>query len=191
MPITSFKDYEPYIDRMIENNEEQILTSTPLIGYAHTSGTTGKQKYIPLTQPVADCYKKYTLTTMMAMADRYKREQTGKGLKPSRGIFICVNFDDYLPNGRQATNVGETTAKQLGFIFPYLINVPFTSLFRVHDIDSKYLYLRFGLENKDNLYIFGIFFTSISDLFCLPRGELGGALGRHGKGNDLRVFSRH
>lgn len=165
VPITTFKDYEPYINRMIENNEEQILTSTPLIGYAQTSGTTGKHKFIPLTQPVVECYKKYTLTLMIALANKYKRERTGKGLKLSRGDFLFADFGSVLPNGRPASNVAESPAKQFGFIFPYIINVPFTSLFKVNDIDRNYLSLRFGLENKDNLYIFGIFFTSVSDLF--------------------------
>ena len=164
VPVTTFEDYRPYIDRMIENNEEDALTSLPLVGYAQTSGTTGASKYIPLTQKAVNFYKRYTLLTMMALADSYRRKTTGKGIKPSRGIFMCLDFNDYLPNGRPATNVGEVAAKQLGFVFPYILNPPFTHLFRLHDIDSKYLYLRFGLENRDNLYIFALFFNSVSDL---------------------------
>ena len=139
VPVTTFEDYRGYIDRMIEHNEEDALTTLPLVGYAQTSGTTGNSKYIPLTQKAINYYKRYTLITMMALADDYRRKATGKGIKPSRGIFMCLDFNDYLPNGRPATNVGEVAARQLGFVFPYILNPPFTHLFRLHDIDSKYL----------------------------------------------------
>ncbi|MBO4359422.1 MAG: GH3 auxin-responsive promoter family protein [Eubacteriaceae bacterium] len=91
VPLTTFEDYRPYVDRMINENTEDLLTSYPLIGYSQTSGTTGVPKFIPLTQNIARLYKKHTLTTMMAMADRYKRNTEGKALKPGRGSFMDFN----------------------------------------------------------------------------------------------------
>lgn len=164
VPLTTFDDYRPYVDRMINENQEDLLTSYPLIGYSQTSGTTGAPKFIPLTQNIADLYKKHTLTTMMAMADRYRRRKEGKPLKPGRGIFICVDFNETLPNGRSATNVPETTAKQLGFIYPYLLNVPADHLFRSDDLGVYYTILRFALEDPNTMYIFSVFFSVIHEL---------------------------
>ena len=164
VPLSTYDDYVEYVERMINNNEEDLLTSFPLIGYSQTSGTTGKPKFIPLTQNIASLYQRYTLTIMLAMTDRYCREKYGRSLKPGRGIFICVDFDEKLPNGRSATNVPETTAKQLGFLYPYLLNVPYKKLFRADDISAFYLSLRFALEDRNTMYIFSVFFSMISEM---------------------------
>ena len=73
VPLSTYEDYEPYIERMISNNEEDILTSFPLVGYAQTSGSTGKPKFIPLTKQTTSAYKNNTLTMMMALTDKYCR----------------------------------------------------------------------------------------------------------------------
>ncbi len=166
VPISSYSDYEPYIERMINNNEEDLLTSLPLIGYSKSSGTTGSPKFIPLTQNIASIYQRNTLTCMMAMADRYCREKFGRPLKPGRGMFLCVDFDEKLPNGRSATNVPEQTAKQLGFMYPYILNVPFSKLFKATDVSLYYMLLRFGLEDRDTMYIFSVFFSIIYELLA-------------------------
>lgn len=166
VPLSTFEDYRPYVDRMINENREDLLTSFPLIGYSQTSGTTGAPKFIPLTQNIADIYKRNTLTTMMAMADRYRRKKEGKPVKPGRGIFICVDFNEKLPNGRSATNVPETTAKQLGSIYPYLLNVPADHLFRSDDLGVYYTILRFALEDRNTMYIFSVFFSVIHELLA-------------------------
>ncbi len=164
VPMTTYEDYLPYIQRMIDNNEEDILCSYPLVAYAQTSGTTGKHKFIPLTQKVINLYQKYTLTTMVALVDRHCRQKYGRPLKPGRGLFICLEFEDKLPNGRAATNVPEITAKQLSWLYPYLTNVPFKKLFKLADISGYYLYLRFALEDKNTMYIFGVFFSFIYEM---------------------------
>ena len=164
VPLSTYEDYEPYIERMINNNEEDILTSFPLVGYAQTSGSTGKPKFIPLTKQTTNAYKNNTLTMMMAMTDKYCREKYGQGLKPGRGMFICLDFDDNLPNGRSASNVPETTSKQLGFLFPYLTNPPFKHLFKIKDVSTFYLINRFALEDKNTMFIFSIFFSSVYEI---------------------------
>ena len=99
VPITKFDDYEPYVTRMIENNEDKLITSLPLVGYAQSSGSVGKRKFVPLTQPEVNIYTKYTVTRMLALANKYHKEKNGKGLKAGRGIFTCPAFDQFLPNG--------------------------------------------------------------------------------------------
>lgn len=49
VPITTYNDYEKYIDKMA-NGENNILVSYPINYFGHTSGTTGKQKLIPVTK---------------------------------------------------------------------------------------------------------------------------------------------
>ena len=165
LPITTFADYEEYVTRMIENNEDNVLTSLPLVGYAQSSGSVGKRKFVPLTQPEVNIYTKYTVTRMLALANKYHKKNKGKKLKPGRGIFTCPAFDQYLPNGLPCSNVADVAARQLGFIYPYILTVPFNKLFNSEEADSKYMNFRLGLEDPNLLYMFGIFFMNFTDLF--------------------------
>lgn len=49
IPILPYSSYEPYIER-IANGETNILTADPVVYLSHTSGSTGKQKFIPVTR---------------------------------------------------------------------------------------------------------------------------------------------
>ena len=49
MPITDYSAYEQYINEMLKG-EKNILISDEVEYFGHTSGTTGKQKLIPVTK---------------------------------------------------------------------------------------------------------------------------------------------
>ncbi len=163
VPLSVFSDYEEDIDRMINSNEEDRLFSAPLVGYARTSGSTGAVKYIPLTQSEVDTYTSNTLTIMMALADRYQREKYGHGLRPGRGMYGANSMEQFLPNGRLCSNIADVAALQLGFIYPYIINIPFKKLFKINEALPNYVNLRFALEDPNTSYIFAIFSSNLSE----------------------------
>ena len=74
-------------------------------------------------------------------------------------------LDQYLPNGLPCSNSADVAARQLGFIFPYILVTPFNKLFNVSEADSKYMNFRLGLEDRNLSYIFAIFFMNFTDLF--------------------------
>ncbi|MBR5341733.1 MAG: GH3 auxin-responsive promoter family protein [Erysipelotrichaceae bacterium] len=160
VPITTFEDYEEYAQRTINNNEQNLLTSLPIISFVETTGTTGHKKFIPITQKDVNIYTKYTVTRMLATAEEYHRKH-GNPKKPFRGMFISPAFDRKLPNGMIVSNIPDIAAKQLGFLYPYILNVPYKKLFKKEEIDFKYLDIRFALEDRDTLYIFSVFFRGI------------------------------
>ncbi|MBO4359421.1 MAG: GH3 auxin-responsive promoter family protein [Eubacteriaceae bacterium] len=92
-----------------------------------------------------------------------------------------------MPDGRSATNVPETTAKQLGFIYPYLLNVPCDHLFRVDDMAVYYRILRFALEDPNTMYVFSVFFSVIQELmaYMMQYWEILVYDIEHGTMNDL------
>jgi hypothetical protein len=49
VPLTTYDDYRDYIDRMIDNGEKNVINCDKAIYFAITSGTTGKNKHIPIT----------------------------------------------------------------------------------------------------------------------------------------------
>ena len=50
VPLSSYEDYEPYVERMLCLNKEKLLTADKVVYFAHTSGTTGTSKMIPCTR---------------------------------------------------------------------------------------------------------------------------------------------
>ena len=50
IPLTTYDDYKPYIDRIAESGEQNLITEDTVIQFAPSSGTTGKMKLIPVTR---------------------------------------------------------------------------------------------------------------------------------------------
>ncbi len=48
VPVSTYEDLQPYIDRSLNGEPNQLTTEKPLM-FATTSGTTGAPKYIPIT----------------------------------------------------------------------------------------------------------------------------------------------
>lgn len=163
VPLTTFKDYEDYIVRMIDNNETNLITALPLVGYAQSSGSVGKRKFIPLTRDSVNVYTNYTVPRMLALADKYYKEQGKKGLIAGRGIYTDPAYNDFLPNGLPCSNAADVPAKELAFIYPYILVSPIPRMFTADEVDYRYLSFRFALEDKRTMYFFGVFFKDIAD----------------------------
>ncbi|MFN0054329.1 MAG: GH3 auxin-responsive promoter family protein [Planctomycetales bacterium] len=59
LPITTYADFRPYIDRLREGDLSALLGSAnPLLMFALTSGTTSGAKYIPITRRFLEDYRR-------------------------------------------------------------------------------------------------------------------------------------
>ena len=47
VPLTDYEDYRPYIERMVEKGEENLIAMGKVVFYSPTSGTTSKSKLFP------------------------------------------------------------------------------------------------------------------------------------------------
>ncbi len=164
VPITDYHAYEGYIDRMVNHDETNLITSYPVVGYAQSSGTVGGRKYIPLTQPQIHVYTKHTVTRMMACADKYLRRNYGRRLKPGRGLYTNHAICEYLPNGILSSNVADVAARQLGFLYPYILSNPYKRLFTQYEAEFRYVNTRFALQDRDTMYSFSVFLKMFTDL---------------------------
>lgn len=164
VPIIEYEDYEAYIDRMIRKGEKNLITSFPVIAYAQSSGTVGGRKYVPLTQPQINVYTKHTVTRMMACADVYLRQNDGRKLKPGRGLYTNHAIYDYLPNGVLSSNVADVAARQLGFLYPYILSNPYKRLFTQYEAEFRYVNTRFALQDRNTMFVFSVFLKMFTDL---------------------------
>ncbi|GAB4139177.1 MAG: GH3 auxin-responsive promoter family protein [Planctomycetaceae bacterium] len=59
IPITTYDDYAPYIQQMLNGDHRALLgTNNPLLMFSLSSGTTQKSKYIPITLQFLKDYKR-------------------------------------------------------------------------------------------------------------------------------------
>lgn len=83
IPIHEYDDLKPYIQRMM-NGEENILWNTPIQWYAKSSGTTSdKSKFIPISkESLEDCHYKGAKDTLTMYYNFNPDSEllTGKGL---------------------------------------------------------------------------------------------------------------
>ena len=70
VPFSSYDDYAPYIELMINKGEKNLITTYPIVQYAETSGSIGVPKKIPVSKQAMGIYTKYTITRVTALADR-------------------------------------------------------------------------------------------------------------------------
>lgn len=77
VPVSVYDDYAPLIER-VKNGEKNILTSSKILGYSRTSGSSGVPKYIPATSDSIKAYVKYTWTRALALAVRELNRQGQK-----------------------------------------------------------------------------------------------------------------
>ena len=166
VPISVYEDYAPYIERT-KNGEKNILTSSKILGYSRTSGSSGVPKYIPATSDSIKAYVKYTWTRALALAVKELNRQ-GKKYKPGRGVFLSPATNEKLPSGLPCSNIAEIGAMRYGFIYPFILTIPTGNLFDVHDGDYIYNIYRFALADADATFIFSVFFSiNVSQLAYL------------------------
>ena len=166
VPISAYEDYAPFIERT-KNGEKNILTSSKILGYSRTSGSSGVPKYIPATSASIKAYVKYTWTRALALAVKDLNSR-GEKYKPGRGVFLSPATNEKLPSGLPCSNIAEIGAMRYGFLYPFILTIPTGNLFDVHDGDYIYNIYRFALADADATFIFSVFFSiNVSQLAYL------------------------
>ena len=160
LPLVEYSYYDKYIERMA-NGEKNILITDKVEYFGHTSGTTGKQKLIPVTKSSRLRAAKYMALLMTKFSYNNFKENYNFG----RGLLIADTVKSTYTKGGipicSATSGGINGMKS---VLPYL----YTSPYEVMGVKDKevalYLHVLFGLREKKLLYISGVFISSILDL---------------------------
>lgn len=167
VPLTEYTYYEKYIERMA-NGEGNILISEDIEYFGHTSGTTGKQKLIPVTKNSRKIASKYmALLTNKFCYDNFKDSWNyGKGL-----MIADIVMTTYTKSGVPICSATSGGMNGIRYILPYL----YTSPIEVMEIKDKetalYLHLLFGLLEVSLFYISGVFISNVLDLFRVLEGK--------------------
>ena len=164
VPFSSYDDYAPYIERMVDKGEKNLITTYPIVQYAETSGSVGVPKKIPVSQQSMDIYTKYTITRVTALADAWHREHYGTPLPIGRGFNQLEIVDRTLPDGTPLGNISGSAAKSYKKLFPYYLTSPIPVLYPKGYMPMMYLKVRYALADRDCTFLFSVFMTNLVDM---------------------------
>lgn len=164
VPLSGYDDYAPYIERMVNQGERNLITVYPIVQYAETSGSVGVPKKIPVSDRSMQIYTKYTITRVTALAEEYHREHYHRSLPIGRGFNQLEIVDRTLPDGTPLGNISGSAAKSYKALFPYYLTSPIPVLYPKGYIPMMYLKARYILADRDTSFMFSVFMTNLVDM---------------------------
>ncbi len=166
VPLTAYEDYVPYIDQ-IAAGQNNILTAEPVRYFGLTSGTTGRQKMIPMTDLAGKLIVEHMSLLSRGIGDAVPASRCSR-----RGLNIMNTITAGATAGGIPTGVGSLGGlASIGRIAANLWTSPPEALKVSNQWDANYLHLLFALRERDLMYICSPFSSAVVDLFRLLERE--------------------
>ena len=164
VPFSTYDDYEPYIKRMVENGEKNLITAREPKHFALSSGSVGVPKHIPVSQEELDIYSKYGTNMALGVADEYYHNTTGKAAPVGKGLNAIELKMMETPTGVPKGAISATLMKPLKGIIPYFSSSPWCVVCPEGDMDMKYLKARMALQDRNIAFMDAAFMTALVDI---------------------------
>lgn len=164
VPFSVYDDYAPYIERMIKNNETDLISVYPAVHYALSSGSVGVPKSIPVSEHTVECYGKYSANMVFGVMDRYCRKTFGRYSPKGRGINPVEVRSMQTENGVPKGTISARSLNTLKKFIPYIFSPPPEIMFTKEHMDLKYLHIRFALADRNLMFMMSAFMTALADM---------------------------
>ncbi|XP_022753984.1 indole-3-acetic acid-amido synthetase GH3.17-like [Durio zibethinus] len=158
VPIVTYEDIKPYIDRIANGEPSDILLDEPVIQFYRSSGTSGGQpKLIPTTAELANKGAIFCTLLQSVMTKHFgDLDHAGKIMEL---MFTKPVIET--PSGLQAASVSTSIFKKSGFrTISKLYTSPIETIFCSDTKQSMYCQLLAGLIRRDEVVTVGSTFAS-------------------------------
>jgi len=150
VPVLPYSSYEPYTER-IAQGEPNILTPDPVVYLNTSSGSTGKQKLIPVTQRFQNSLRQANLTSIGFLSDalrsRSLREAHSRELKFGKLLAAhSVQLPGRTSGGIEYGPASVGVLRMGKFLYEQLFAHPFETLQPADSLTRHYLCLLFALQ---------------------------------------------
>jgi hypothetical protein len=145
IPVLPYSAYEPYTERIFQG-EANVLTPDPVCYLNLTSGSTGVQKLIPVTQRFQNSLRRANLTSIGFLSEQLNA--SGQSL----GKLLLTNSAEVLGTTPGGIPYGPASVGvlQMGqWLYEQLFVQPFASLQIADSRSRHYVCLLFALLNSD------------------------------------------
>ncbi len=146
--ISDYETLRPFVERH-KNGEENVLFPGKPKMYATTSGTTGKPKWIPITNEYYDnIYNKMSTLWLYTFIMHRKNAFTGKALS-----IVGKAIEGYAPDGTVYGSVSGVTRRDIPKFIRPIHSAP-DAVFEIADYTARYYTLmRIGIEQNVTIII--------------------------------------
>lgn len=168
VPLSTFEDYLPLINRMVDNNEENIITGSKVIRYCSSSGSVGIPKLQPKT--ARDLFNMQSMgfaATPACAANYFKEKGICKKLPAQMGPLLLSLNGHPLKNGMRCNGAGQIPFTYLTPLIPFFTTTPLDILYPEDEenTDISYFQLRFALTNRKVTYLGSMVITLMLTMF--------------------------
>ena len=167
VPLSTYEDYEPYVERMIHNKENNLMFSGVNVRYCSSSGSVGKPKILP--KGIKDLWNMQFIgfSCSVATASHYLKKVKGIKMPSQMGPLVLILTGHPLEDGKMCNGAGQVPLTYLKAITPFFCTSPTSLLYPEHEelLDTSYLQLRFALENRKVSYLGSIVVTLLTTMF--------------------------
>jgi hypothetical protein len=161
VPLHTYDDYEKYIMRMCRG-EKNILVAEDVEYFGMTSGTTGKQKYIPITRNGRRTASAYMGIFPQRILYKNFKDKWSYG----RGLSLTdMTISGYTEGGIPVNSATSGGMRSIKKIIPLIWTTPVEVMSMGKNVETIYLHLLFALKESNLTYLSGVFISSILDLF--------------------------
>lgn len=167
VPLSTYEDYEPYVERIVNNKEKNVMFSGWNSRYCSSSGSVGKPKILP--KGIKDLWNMQCIgfSCTVATASHYLKKVKGVKMPPQMGPLVLILTGHPLADGKMCNGAAQIPLTYLKPITPFFCTSPNSLLYPEHEelIDTSYLQLRFALENRKVSYIGSLVITLVTTMF--------------------------
>jgi hypothetical protein len=165
------------------SGEENILVAEEIKFYGMSSGTTGKQKYIPVTKSSLSAISEImSMLVQRILYNNFKSSWSyGKGLSLTDMVIA-----GHTQSGTPICAGTSGGMRSIKWMIPFIWTTPVEVMNLGKGVDTLYLHLLFALKEGHLMYINGIFISSVLDMFRHLEKYSEDLLGDIGKGTISR-----
>ena len=164
VPLSTYDDYQPYIERMIKNKEDNLITAYKVLQYADTSGSVGVQKRIPITDKIVDIHKKYSFARSKAIADIFFRKNYGHPVPHEFGLNTVECENTVAEDGKIHSSATGCVARRYRKLFRFFLTSPDPVHFPIGGMNMNYMKARFALQRDNICFMLSAFMTNLVDI---------------------------
>ena len=143
VPIQAYSGFSDYVER-IARGEQNILTSDPVVYFNQSSGSTGKQKLIPVTKRVRKVRSRVTQQSLGFMVDAAIK----RGLPIGKMLLTTsIQIRDRTSGGIAYGTSSVGDLRNMDFLYRQVFVHPYDALKPADSTARNYVCLLFALRN--------------------------------------------
>lgn len=162
VPLSTYEDYEPYIERMLCFGQNNLITANQVVYYAHTSGTSGASKMIPCTQDTLNILFDTVFQRFFSCYETSCKKNTESGMPKYPGINLMESRIGYTSYGIAHGAISETLNHEKET--PSYNALPEEIIYPIGEFDRRHVKMLLALRERHLSFLMSTFSPTLYDM---------------------------